>query len=649
MSASDPVPAASFEALRTAIGTTVGHGFAPLSESVELAAAAERGGLDFVSVGDSGSETLSLVGALTQRTGEMQLMSGIAQWTRTPVTLAHAAKTLQNLAQGRYWLGIGPMPRPWAVDHHGMPYEPVAARMREYVTATRAAIAATEQSPTDHDGEHYRTVGFPGRPMTPERPIPLLLAATRPKMTQMAAELCDGVMLNSIQPLQWLEEEGRAAIAAGLERAERPRERFSVGAIRFVGIDEDRDRAYDHARRAVAYYFAIPYFRALLEPYGFTRELDAGEAALKKGDVDAQVAAVSDELVDAVAIAGTPQQVVEKLRRYDGLLDWVIATGILGQSREAAREQTLRVIDTFGPHTRRSRAAAEASAAAGAAGNGRPVRFDSARPIRRAYLDTPGGQVHVREHGEGTPVLLLHQTASSSVMWERVMRAFAPGYRLIAMDTPGFGGSDPVPAGVVPTMGWYADRAREVLDALGVYRAHVVGHHTGAMVAAELAAAHPERVDRLALIGCVVVEDEEERRFLMARTNRWQLDARGDFMAETLIPRLQLAVTTDDPEHMQQELTAYLQAGPRYALAYDAVWSYDATARLPLIAAPTLCAVGEEEPENLLGWTEAAARLIPGARFEHLPGGTELAFQQPLPFAARLGSFLSDNENEGAR
>jgi alkanesulfonate monooxygenase SsuD/methylene tetrahydromethanopterin reductase-like flavin-dependent oxidoreductase (luciferase family) len=348
-------PPSAFANLRGAIGLSVGSGAAPvLSDSLDLAVAADRGGMDVLTAGDTGSETFSLLGAIAARTDELTLMSGVAQWTRTPVTMASAARTLQNLSGGRYWLGLGPMPRAWAEDEHGIPHAPVLARMRDYVAATRAALAATPQQPTAHEGPYFRTVGYTGRPLTPERAVPIQLAASRSRMTELAAEIADGVMLNAIQPLAWLAGDGAEAIARGLQRGERPRDRFTVGLYRFVGIDDDRAAAYDHARRAVAFYFAIPYFRTLLEPFGFTRELDDGEAALARGDVEAQVAAVSDELVDAVALAGTPDEVVAKLGRVQEHVDYVVLSSVLGQSGASAREQTLRLVQTFGPIARTS-------------------------------------------------------------------------------------------------------------------------------------------------------------------------------------------------------------------------------------------------------------------------------------------------------
>ena len=262
--------------------------------------------------------------------------------------------------------------------------------------------------------------------------------------------------------------------------------------------------------------------------------------------------------------------------------------------------------------------------------------------VRRGYLDTPEGQIHYRESGSGAPVVLLHQTASSSVMWERVMRQFPAGFRLLAPDTPGFGSSDPPSGPPASGLAYYAGRIRGFLQALGIEQATVVGHHTGAMIAAELAAAHPELVRKLVCIGCVVIDDAAERRQLLDHIDRWTADARGNFVTETLIPRMHLSVTTDDSEHMVQELTAYLQAGPDYWWAYGAVFSYRALERLPLISTRTLCVVGTREPESLVRWTREASRLIGGSTYTEVVDATaEMVMQEPETVAELVTAFLS--------
>jgi len=121
--------------------------------------------------------------------------------------------------------------------------------------------------------------------------------------------------------------------------------------------------------------------------------------------------------------------------------------------------------------------------------------------MRMGYADTPLGQVHYRSAGarDGTPLLLLHQTASSSAMFEPLMEALGGEFWLLAPDTPGFGGT-PRPAEQA-SIALYARCVRGFLDAMSVSRCMVFGHHTGASIAVQLAHDAPERVLRLALSG----------------------------------------------------------------------------------------------------------------------------------------------------
>jgi pimeloyl-ACP methyl ester carboxylesterase len=118
----------------------------------------------------------------------------------------------------------------------------------------------------------------------------------------------------------------------------------------------------------------------------------------------------------------------------------------------------------------------------------------SSPTVRLGFADTPLGQLHYAEAGEGTPVILLHQTPRSWDEFREVLPLLGRTHRAIAMDMYGFGVSAKPEAGTPQTIEQYADGALALADALGIDRFVVMGHHTGSFVASEVAAKAPGRV-----------------------------------------------------------------------------------------------------------------------------------------------------------
>ena len=123
-----------------------------------------------------------------------------------------------------------------------------------------------------------------------------------------------------------------------------------------------------------------------------------------------------------------------------------------------------------------------------------------ALPPGGRFLPVEGVTLYVEEHGTGDPVVLLHNFTNSGAGWAFLVRELASRHRVLVVDLPGHGRST----------GWedrffdYAGAARRVLgalDRLGVERFRLVGASTGGAVALRMAAAQPERVDPLVVLG----------------------------------------------------------------------------------------------------------------------------------------------------
>ena len=134
---------------------------------------------------------------------------------------------------------------------------------------------------------------------------------------------------------------------------------------------------------------------------------------------------------------------------------------------------------------------------------------------KRSYTDGHFGQIHYCTCGEGNPLVLMHQSPTSMIQFNKVWSLLADkGFRVIGIDLPGFGGSDgPIE---VPTIADYAHIVPAVLDDLGIEKADLLGHHTGAIVATEVALHYPERINRIILNGPLPLSDEERAFFFIA-------------------------------------------------------------------------------------------------------------------------------------
>ena len=132
--------------------------------------------------------------------------------------------------------------------------------------------------------------------------------------------------------------------------------------------------------------------------------------------------------------------------------------------------------------------------------------------ITRHFIDIDGRQVHYRRAGQGPALLLIHQSPQNSRMWLEMLVRYAPHFTVIAPDTPGFGYSDPLPAGR-HDIAAFGQATWQLVQALGLQQVAVHGMHTGGLIAAWLAWAHPQAVRALVVDGYAAFTPEESARY----------------------------------------------------------------------------------------------------------------------------------------
>ncbi len=239
----------------------------------DVAAAAARGealGFDTVAVTETSGSPFVAAALAAIATRNCRVGTGIALGLpRTPMDLAYAAWDLQALSGGRFALGLGSQVRAHVERRYGAAWDRPAARMREQVLALRAIFDAWEHG-TDLDfrGEFWTHTLMPPnfRPAPHPHPRPpVLLAAVRERMLEVAGEVADGFLGHALQTADSLAQITLPALERGLERGGRRREDLQVTVGMFVATS---DAEWEDARRRVAFYGSTPGYRHILDLHG---------------------------------------------------------------------------------------------------------------------------------------------------------------------------------------------------------------------------------------------------------------------------------------------------------------------------------------------------------------------------------------------
>lgn len=266
-----------------------------------------------------------------EHTRKLELMTSIAvAFARNPMTLANLAHDLNEYSGGRLVLGIGSQVKPHITRRLSMPWSRPARRMREFILAMRAIWDCWHKGEAlAFDGEFYQhTLMTPMfEPAEKQHGAPRVhLAAVGPRMTEVAAEVADGMIAHGFTTPRYLREVTVPALQRGLAKAGKRRNEFEVSSPVMV-VSGETEEAFvanrDAVKMQLAFYASTPAYQPVLELHGWGEVYAAANALSRQGKWVEMGELIDDDMLDAFAVVCEDIDHIprELAARYSGLVD----------------------------------------------------------------------------------------------------------------------------------------------------------------------------------------------------------------------------------------------------------------------------------------------------------------------------------------
>ena len=296
--------------------------YAQMGAAAEEARRLSRIGYDGVYTLEGSWDPFLPLALASEHAPEMDIATGIAvAFPRNPMHLAYQAWDLQRFSNGKFLLGIGSQVRAHIEKRFGVEFNPPATRMREYIQAMKAIFDCWQNgTEINFDGKFYRhtlmTPMFNPGSLDCGAP-PILLGALGPKMTEVAGEVADGLIVHPFNSMPFVEEQALPAVMRGLEKSGRSRADFilQINAIVITGTTEqEHQAARASVKSLLGFYASTPAYRPPMDAVGFGDLQPDLNRLSKEGKWDELGSYITDEFVDAFATSGEPHEIAGKLR-----------------------------------------------------------------------------------------------------------------------------------------------------------------------------------------------------------------------------------------------------------------------------------------------------------------------------------------------
>ena len=262
--------------------------------------------------------------AVAAMTDTLKVSTGIAvAGTRSPVETAFAAMELDTISGGRFVLGLGTSLHSAIVGIYGEPKRKLLTHLREVVKVVRYVNANAHKGMEPLHGEYFNAewteMMLTAPPVREE--IPIWIAALKDKLTSMALEIGDGLMVHALWTVDYTVAK-KPFIEAELARFGRKRSDVEVNAWPWIAINDDKQQAINDSRATVAAYVGYKEYEAFFDAIGFGDEARACQlAGGEHGDVSSVMKNVSDEMVEAFVKCGPVDDVLEKIEPFWDVVD----------------------------------------------------------------------------------------------------------------------------------------------------------------------------------------------------------------------------------------------------------------------------------------------------------------------------------------
>lgn len=298
-----------------------------LAELTQVARRAEDAGMHRVWTAELTRSPFIPAATMASATTRIGVGTGIAlAFVRSPMSTALESLDLDEVANGRFVLGLGTGVKRLNEDWHNATFGRPVTHLRETIEIIRKVWdCGPSGAPIDLEGTEARIrVREWERPFPSVRQrVPIYVAAIGPAMTKLAGRVGDGWLAHELGSPRYFVEHVQPSIAAGLKLAARDRADIDLVASACCVPHTDAKQAKRWAAGLIAFYATVRTYTDFFAFHGFGAEAAAVQAAFRAGDRAAMLDAVPDAMVDTLTFAGTATEIRDRLRAYNGLVDQI--------------------------------------------------------------------------------------------------------------------------------------------------------------------------------------------------------------------------------------------------------------------------------------------------------------------------------------